>query len=334
LGKYRGIKIERPVVTVDDKDVDEAIEEIQDRQATYEPTKKNAKAKAGDQVIIDFKGTIDGEAFQGGSAENYPYILGSKRFFPEFEEALKGASPESEQTCVVTFPDDYFAEDLRGKKADFTIKVNEVKRKKKPDVTDDLAKEAGFESVDDMKAKLKENLGKNSADRSRAIAEARGLDAVVEDSKFEIPPRLIDGVAQEHMQQALQRLIQQGLPREEFQKQMANLEGETRESALRAIKRMVVLSEIGEAEGIEVTDEDLDKEAAQISSSMGADVEMVSQYLRQGENRSSFIDRIYRQKAVAVIIDNAKIKDKELTRDELEKEAAAVEGDNDDDNAD
>lgn len=334
LGKYRGVEIERPVVSVDEKDVKEAVEELRDRQATYEPTKKNAKAKAGDQVIIDFKGAVNGEVFQGGSAENYPYILGSKRFFPEFEEALKGASPESEQTCVVTFPDDYFSEDLRGKSADFTIKVNEVKRKKKPEVDDDFAKEAGFENVDDMHAKIKENLGKNSIERSRAIAEARGLDAVVETSTFELPPRLIAGVAQEHMQQALQRLIQQGLPREEFQKRMAGLETDTRESAINAVKRMVVLGEIGEAEGIEVTDEDLDKEAAQISSSMGADVEMVAQYLRQGENRSSFIDRLYRQKAVAIIMDNAKITDKELTRDELDKEAAAVEGDTEDDNAD
>jgi trigger factor len=209
-----------------------------------------------------------------------------------------------------------------------------VKRKKKPEVNDDLAKEAGFENVEDMRAKITENLGKNSADRSRAIAEARGLDAVVDESKFEIPPKLIDAVAQEHMQAALQRLVQQGLPREEFQKRMADLEPETRESAIRAIKRMVVLGEIGEAEGIEVTDEDLDKEAAEISTSMGADVEMVAQYLRQGENRSSFIDRLYRRKAVAVIMDNAKITDKELTREALEKQAAEVEGETDDADAD
>ena len=334
LGKYRGVKVERPVVTVDEKDVDEAIDELRDRQATYEPTKKNAKAKAGDQVIIDFKGTVDGEDFQGGSAENYPYILGSRRFFPEFEDALKGQSPESETKCDVTFPDDYFAQDLRGKKAKFTIKINEVKRKKKPEVNDDFAKEAGFENVDDMRAKITENLGKNSAERSRAIAEARALDAVVDDSKFEIPPRLIEGVAQEHMQAALQRLIQQGLPREEFQKRMADLEPETRESAVRAIKRMVVLGEVGEAEGIEVTDEDLDKEAAEISTSMGADVDKVAQYLRQGENRSSFIDRLYRRKAVAVIMENAKITDKELTREALEKEAAEVEGEPEDADAD
>jgi trigger factor len=334
LGKYRGVEVERPVVTVDENDIDEAVEELRDRQSTYEPTKKNAKAKVGDQVIIDFKGTVNGEEFKGGSAENYPYVLGSKRFFPEFEDALKGKSPESDTECTVTFPGDYFAEDLRGKQAEFTIKINEVKRKKKPEVNDDLAKEAGFENVGDMRAKIRENLGKNSIERSRAIAEARGLDAVVDASKFEIPPRLIEGVAQEHMQSALQRLIQQGLPREEFQKRMADLEPETRESAVRAIKRMVVLGEIGEAEGIEVTDEDLDKEAAVISSSMGADAEMVAQYLRQGENRGSFIDRLYRQKAVAVIMDNAKITDKELTREALEKEAAEVEGETDDADAD
>jgi len=333
LGKYRGVAIERPVVNVDEKDVKESIEELRDRAATYEAL-KTGKAKKDDQVIIDFKGTIAGEAFNGGSAENYPYVLGSKRFFPEFEKALAGASSGEELSCEVEFPGDYFAKELQGKKADFTIKVNEIKRKKKPKVDEDFAKEAGFDSVADMEAKVREGLKAHSDDRSKSVAESRAIEAVVETSKFEISPKVIDAVARQHLEESLRGLIQQGLPREEFQVKMAELETQAKDSALRSIKGMVVLNEIGEAEGIEVTDDDFEKEAQTISKSMGADAAMVAQYLKTGEQRGTYADRIYRSKSLAVIMDNAKITDKELTRDELEKEAPAGEsvGEDNDDN--
>jgi trigger factor len=330
LGKYRGVQVERPVVHVDDKDVEESIDELRERHSTYEAL-KTGKAKKGDQVIIDFKGTIGGEAFSGGSAENYPYILGSKRFFPEFESALAGASTGDDLSCDVTFPGDYFAQDLRGKQAAFTIKVNEVKRKKKPKVNEEFAKEAGFESVADMQAKARENLEEHSSERSKSVAESRAIEAVVEASKFEISPKAVDAIARQHLEESLRRLIQQGLPREEFQEKMAELEAQSKESAVRAIRSMVVLNEIGEAEGIEVTEEDFEKEAQTLSKSLGADAEMVAQYLKQGEHRNTYADRIYRSKALAVIMDNAKIMDKELTREELDKEAPAPESEGEDD---
>jgi len=332
LGKYRGIEIERPVVTVDDKDVQEAIEDLRERYATFEPM-KTGKAKEGDQVIIDFKGMVDGEEFSGGSAENYPYILGSKRFFPEFEEAIKGQKPGAEVKCEVTFPDDYFSEDLQGKKADFTIKINEVKRKKKPELDEEFAKEAGYESVDELKQKTKDGLQEGSRDRSRQIAESRAIEKIVEESSFEISPRLIDQVASQHLQQELQELIQQGLPRDQFEERIGALQEASKDAALRSIKTMVALNEIGEAEGIEVTEDDLDQEAASISQSMGASVEMVAQYIKGGEQRSQYVDRIYRNKALAIIMDNATITDKELSREDFEeeiRESSADEGDSED----
>ncbi len=329
LGKYRGIEVERPVVIVDEKDVKESIEELRDRHATFEAL-KTGKAKKGDQVIIDFKGTIGGEAFSGGSAENYPYILGSKRFFPEFEKALGGASSGDELSCEVVFPSDYFAKELQGKNADFTIKVNEIKRKKKPKVDEDFAKEAGFESVADMETKVCESLKADSEERSKSVAGSRAIEAVVEASKFEISPKVVEAVARQHLEESLRGLIRQGLPREEFQTKMAELETQAKESALRSIKGMVVLNEIGEAEGVEVTDEDFEKEAQTLSKSIGADAEMVAQYLKTGEQRGTHADRIYRSKSLAVIMDNAKITDKELTRDELDREAPAGESEGED----
>lgn len=326
LGKYRGTEIERPVVVVDDDDVKEAVKDMLDRQAVFEEVKEG-KAKEGDQVIIDFKGMTDGEEFSGGSAENYPYILGSKRFFPEFEKVLKGSSSGAELKCKVTFPEDYFAEELRGKKADFSITVNELKRKKAPKMSKKFAEEAGYEGVEDLKTKLREQLEQASQDRSKSVAESRALEAVVEASTFEISPNLIDAVAAQQQQEELRHLISMGLPREEFEKQMEVLVEKSKESAARSIKTMLVLSEIGEAEGIEVAEEDLDKEAEVISKSMGAEVDMVAQYIKESGQRDTYLDRIYRAKALAVIMDNAKITDKELRRDELEEsEGASSEG--------
>lgn len=327
LGKYQGIEIERPVVKVDKQDVDEAIEEIRNQHAVFEELEGGVAAE-GDQVTIDFKGTLDGEEFSGGSAENYPYILGSNRFFPEFEKALLGASPDDELKCKVKFPDDYFAEELREKKADFKITVHEVKRKSAPKLEKKFAVEVGYEDVKDMKAKVKEQLAEATQSRSQSITESRALEAIIESSTFEISPNLVEVASRQQQEQELRELIQRGLPREEFEGLLGAVEERSKEAALRNIKAMVVLSEIGEAEGIEVNEDDLDKEAETISKSVGAEVDQVAQYIKQDDQRDSYLDRIYRSKALAVILDNGKITDKELTREELEEEErGASEGD-------
>ena len=322
LGEYRGIEVERPVVKVDKRDVDEAVEDIRNRHAVYEELEGGVAAE-GDQVIIDFKGTVGGEEFSGGSAENYPYILGSKRFFPEFEKALLGSSPGDDLRCKVTFPDGYFAEELRGKQGDFTIKVNEVKRKKAPKLVKAFAVELGYEDVRDMKAKVKERIGEATSAQSQDLAEARAIAALIESSTFEIAPGLVDIVSRRHQEQAVRELIAQGLPREAFEARVQAVEQESRETALGSIKTMVMLNEIGEAEGIEVTEEDLDKEAETISSSIGAELDEVAEYIKHDEQRSTFLSRIYRTKALAVIMDNARITDTELTREAFDEEEGA-----------
>lgn len=321
LGKYRGIEVERPVVTVDKKDIDEAIDEIRERQAVYEDL-KDGVSEEGDQVIIDFKGTVDKEEFEGGSAENYPYILGSQRFFPEFEKALLGKSAGDKPTCTVTFPDDYFSEDLRGKKGKFKITVNEVKRKNRPKLSAKFAKEAGYEGTKDMKEKIGEQLKENTLARSKQLAEGNALNIIIESSTFELPKTLLESIAGENREREIRRLMESRVPMNIIEEQMEAIEQMAREQGERDIKTMVCLQEIGEAEGIEVTDEDFEKEAETISQSMGASAEMVAQYMAQGDQRNTFEDRIFRAKAMAVIMDNAKVSDKELTREEMEEEKA------------
>lgn len=319
LGNYRGLEIERPIVKIDEEDILDSVDNLLKQHASYEEC--DDEAEENDQVIMDFKGTVDGEEFSGGSAENYPYILGSNRFFPEFEVALKGSRAGDEQTVEVTFPDDYFSEDLQGKVAEFSITTNEVKRLKVPELTDEFATENGFESTDDLREKMSDQLSASSADQSKRIAESRALDAIIESSTFEMSKSMIDSVAANFKQQEYKNLGQAQMSPEQMKERMEYIEANAEAEAIRSIKSMVTLNEIGDAEGIEVTEEDFEKEASVMAKSMGMEdqVEMVAQFMAQGEQRSTYADRIYRAKAMSVIIDNAKVTDKELTREELQE---------------
>jgi len=319
LGKYRGIKVERPVVSVDDKDVDEALDEMRGRYATFETLEKG-KAADGDQVVIDFNGLIDGEQFPGGAAENYPYILGTKRFFPEFEKKLLGSKAGDELTCKVTLPKDSPNEDLRGKKATFTINVKELKRRNLPELNDEFAKQVGAESIDALRELVVSQLRENSSQTSERIARSNALDAVVKKSKYEIPKLLIENVARSHYEEEVRRLVQMRVPVDQIESRMEEIRKGAEESAIDEIKRTVTLSEIGSAEGIEVTDEDFESEATTIALQTGMDSDTVSQYIsEEADRRSMYEGRIFRAKAMNVIMEHATIADKEVPRDEIEE---------------
>lgn len=319
LGKYRGLDVERPVVTVDEEDILNAIDEMLKQNASYQEV--DDQSEENDQVIMDFKGTVDGEEFSGGSAENYPYIVGSKRFFPEFEEVLVGAKAGDERTCQVEFPEDYQSDDVAGKTADFTITINEVKRQTVPELSDEFAEEAGFENTDDLREKVTEKLRESSEAQSNRIAESRALEQIIESSTFEMSASMVESVAANYKQQEFQRLSQSQPDPETMKAAMEDIENNAEAEAIKSIKAMVTLNEIGETEGVEVTDKDFEKEAATMAKSMGMDdqVEMVAQYMAQGDQRSTYADRIYRAKAMAVVLEHATVTDKELSRDELDE---------------
>ncbi len=318
LGPYRGIEVERPVLKVEEADVEDAIKEMRERFAMFE-TEEGAKAEEGDQLIIDFTGTIDGEEFPGGKAENYPYILGSKRFFMEFEAALAGAEGGQELTCVVPFPEDYSSPDLAGKKADFSIKVSEIKRRKLPELDDDFAKQAGEEGIDALRKRVEADLGKTASAQCTSMAESNALKTIVAASTFELPKSLVESSAEEYYNQEVQRLMSMHMPVSEIEKQEEEIRKRAEETALSGIKGFVVVNEIGSAEGIEVTEEDFEKEAMAIRDRTGMEMDVISRFLGQQEQRDEYENRIYREKSMAVVMDNAKLVDKEVQRQELEE---------------
>ena len=318
LGKYRDVDVERPTYKVSEHDIEEAIKSVRNRYSLFE-TVTEGTAADGDQVIISFRGTINGEEFPGGAAENYPYILGSKRFFPEFEKVLTGASPGGAMACEITFPDSYSVEHLRGKTADFEIKVSELKRRNMPELTDEFANQAGYENLQDLRDKVTVRLQEGTTGESNEIAEARLLRTIIDSSTFELPRSLIETMGHEFFEETVKNLKQRHVPASEIQAKEEQLRVEAREEATAAIKSWTTLNEIAEAEGIEVTDEDFEMEAAAVSQRTGASVEVVAKYMGDAEHRSKYERRMLHNKVMAALIGLAQITDKEVTRDELDK---------------
>lgn len=326
LGKYRGVEIERPVLTVKPEDVDEQIKQVRERSATYEPLEEGTAAD-GDQVVIDFVGKIDDEPFPGGSATDYPYILGTNRFFPEFEAAMIGAAPGQEVSCEVTFPDDYREEPLRGKTAQFTITLKSVNRRVVPEATDAFAKGLGYDSLEAMRSNVEERLRASASDTSARFVEGNAISAVVEASTFEMPKSLIERVAADYYRDSIEELMRMRVPRAVIAEQDEAIRTRARDTAIQEIKRLVVLNEIGEAEGIEVTEEDFESEMEEMAARTGVELDVIGAYVGEdAERRSRYEDRIFRAKALKVILDNAVITDKEVTEDELEAQDSDEEG--------
>lgn len=320
LGKYRGITVERPVLKIDEKDVDEALDTLRGRFATFETA--DVAAEDGDQVIIDFNGTADGHPISGGSAENYPYVLGSGRFFEQFEAALRGVKAGQEATADVPFPEDHASKDLAGKTVHFTIKAHEVKRKALPELNDDFAVLAGCDNLDALREKVAADLREGAAEQSRKIVEARAMQQVVEDSTFELPSSLVASAAHEYFNQELRRLAALRVPPAEVDSRVDALSKEALANAANEIKIFTAINEIGEAEGVEVTDADFEREAESIGKRTGMDVAVAQRFLAQAEQRGEYEGRIFRNKAIAIVLEHATIVDKEVEREALEQEAA------------
>ena len=319
LGDYKGIKAVRPVVEIQDDEVKDTIKQMREAQSDYETLEKG-KAKKDDQLVIDFEGKIDGEVFDGSSATDYPYILGSKRFFPEFEKVMKGASTSDELACTVKFPDDYGNEEVSGKEAEFVINIKEIKRRVVPKLTKEFAKKCNFESVDDMREKVAQRLQDGANTQTDSLVEDRLLSAVIEKSNFQVPQSMLKNIAEDIYQQELRRLMATRVPANQISEREEEIRKMANERGLDNIKRMVTLRKIGAAENIEVTAEDFEKEAASIVERTGAELQAVANYLAQDDQRSSYENRIYVSKTLAALASHAKITEKKMTSDELKKE--------------
>ena len=296
LGDYKSVKVEKEALDVNDEKVNAEIEIMRSNAGKLKEVADDEAAKDKDVTNINFEGFVDGEAFNGGKAEGFDLTLGSKSFIDTFEDQIIGHKKGDEFDVNVTFPEEYHAENLKGKPAVFKVKVNSIKRKEEAELNEDLAKELGYDSVEDLKAKTKENLIKREETRIENEYKGKVVDAVVEGVNFEIPEAIVEREIQFQINRFAQQLQMQGMSLNQyFEMTGQNIEKmreSIKESAEKSVKRDLVLNEIAKVEKVEATEEEVNAELDRTAIMYGMDREGLIAEVRKSGNYARFIDDI------------------------------------------
>ncbi|GAC1612085.1 MAG: trigger factor [Novosphingobium sp.] len=322
-----GLTLEKLVVPVNDAEVDESLERIGQGQKRFTDAKKGAKAKEGDQLIIDFNGKLDGVEFEGGKAEDQPLEIGAGRFIPGFEEQLAGAKAGDEKTITVTFPADYPAENLAGKDATFDIVVKSVKVPGELVYDDEFAKSLGLEGIDQLRGLLRGQLEQENAGLTRTQMKRALLDQLAAAHEFDVPPSMVEAEFAQIWQQLEQEAAGEEDP-EAARKEMEADREDYQRIAVRRVRLGLLLSEIGQANNVQVSNQE-----------MNMLLQQAAQQYRQ-EDRQRFMEYIqsdalaaaqlraplYEDKVVDFLFDKATVTEREVTKEELQ---AAIEADED-----
>ncbi|MBP5194417.1 MAG: trigger factor [Lachnospiraceae bacterium] len=306
IGKYKGVEIDKIDTDVTDEDVNAQIDK--EREAQARMIAVDREAKNGDQAIIDFEGFIDDVAFEGGKGENHALTLGSGSFIPGFEEQVEGHKAGDEFDVNVTFPEDYHAEQLKGKPAVFKCRLHEVKEKEVPALDEDFADDAGFDSVDAYKADVKKKLEERKAAEAKDKKETAVLDKLIEDAKMDIPDAMVETGARRSLDQFNQQLMMQGMSIQQYYQytglnEQAMIE-QSKPQALRRIKCRLVMEAVANAEGIEATEEDYEKEVEDMAKSYNMKKEDVAELMRPQDKKAMMKD-IKIKKALDFVLENA-----------------------------
>ena len=277
LGEYKGIKFDKIEYNVTDKDVEDELDRLVKRNAR-EIEVTDRPCQKGDITIIDYSGSVDGVKFEGGTAEKQTLELGAGRFIPGFEEQVEGMSIGEEKDITVKFPEDYHAEDLKGKDAVFAIKLHEIKAKELPEVNDEFIKEAaGEESLDAYKQATKKKLQEANDRKAKAETEDKIVKAIAEKSEVEIPKALIDNQIENDIREMEYRMKYQGLDMQTYLKltnqTMDDFKKSREGQATEQIKIQLVLDKIIKEENIKATQEEIDAKIAEQAIAYGKDVE-------------------------------------------------------------
>lgn len=309
LGDYKGLEVNRQETEVTDEEIEE---QLKDRQQAFAELvlKEDGEVEDGDTVKLDFKGFAEGEAFEGGEAQDFDLEIGSGSFIPGFEEQMVGMKVGEEKEIEVTFPEEYHAAELAGKPATFEVKVHEIKTKEIPELDDELAKEIDeeVESLDALRTKMKEQTLEEKKQASETALRDDLVEAAARNAEIDIPQAMIDAEIERMMSEFEQRLQQQGMNLElyfQFSGQDKDaLEEQMKDDALSRVRVSLTLEAIGKEESIEVAEEDVNAEIEKMSEQFGMDVEQIKSVLggtEMLENDLRF------NKTVEFLVENAKI---------------------------
>ncbi|WP_449619984.1 trigger factor [Robertmurraya sp. Marseille-Q9965] len=308
LGEYKGLEVEKVETEVTDEDVEAELKSLQERHAEL-VVKEEDKAVDGDTVVMDFEGFVDGEAFEGGQADNYSLVLGSGQFIPGFEEQLVGTAAGEEKEVEVTFPEDYHAAELAGKKAVFKVKIHEVKGKVLPELDDEFAKDADdeVETLDALKEKIKTRLEENKKHEAEHSLRDAVVEKAAENAEIDVPEVLVENEVDRMLQEFEQRIQMQGLNLDlyyQFSGQdEAALRAQMKEEAATRVRINLTLEAVAKAENIEVTPEEVDEELNKMAEMYNMTVENITAALGSLEGLKADIQV---RKAVNFLVENSK----------------------------
>ncbi|MGB0497586.1 MAG: trigger factor [Rubricella sp.] len=313
---FSSMTFEKLVAEVDDAAVQEGLENLAQNANTFQSRRKGSKAKDGDQVTLDFVGRIDGEAFEGGAAEDFPLVLGSGQFIPGFEEKLVGVKAGEEVDVDVTFPADYGAENLAGKDAVFSCTIKDVAEPKPAEIDDEMAQKYGAENLDALKEQLRERLAAEYAGAAKGVLKRRVLDALDEAVQFDLPPSMVEAEAKQ---------IAHQLWHEDHPEVQGHDHGEIETTeeheklAVRRVKLGLLLAEIGQKEEVSVTEQELNQAIFRQAQQYPGQEKAFFDFVRQNQQMLDQLRApIFEDKVIDSIVEKAKIEEKSVSKEDLQ----------------
>jgi len=322
---FSKIKLQKLVVKSDKAAVDEALDNLASSANDFKDRKKGSKSKDGDQVVIDFTGTVDGEAFDGGSSEDYPLVLGSNSFIPGFETQLVGCKAGEERKVNVTFPAEYGSKDLAGKDAEFACKIKNVKEPVPAKINDELATKFGADDLKALKTQISERLESEYGGAARSVMKRQLLDALDKKVKFELPPSLVEAEAK---QIAHQLFHDENPDVQDHDHENIEPNKEHNKLAERRVRLGLLLAELGQKAEVEVTDAEMTQAImAQSRQYPGQEKEFFDFMQKNEQMQQQLRAPIFEDKVVDHIFEQATVTDKKVNKTELQTAVEALDKD-------
>ena len=328
LGKYKGVTVTKIDTSVSDDEVAEALEQERNKNARDVSVTDRA-IQEGDTAVIDFEGFVDGVAFEGGKGENHPLEIGSHSFIDTFEDQLVGKNAGDEVEVNVTFPEQYQAAELAGKRAMFKVKINEVKAKELPELDDEFAQDVSeFDTLAEYKEDLKKQLVEKKEVEAKKTKEDEAIQKIIDKSKMDIPEAMIETQCESMVEEFAQRIAQSGLSMEQYLQfsgmTVDQLKEQVRPEATTRIQSSLVLEQIAKEENIEISDEEVDAEVEKMAAAYGMEADKLKEYMGEAEKKSMKSDLAI-TKAVELIMENVKERAKAKSKKEKDAEASTEE---------
>ncbi|MBU9721954.1 MULTISPECIES: trigger factor [Bacillaceae] len=312
LGDYKGLEVEEADTTVYDEDVDAELKQLQERHAELVAV-EDGQVETGDTVVMDFEGFVNGEAFEGGTAENYSLEIGSGQFIPGFEDQLVGVKAGEDVEVNVEFPEEYHSEDLAGKPAVFKVKVHDIKRKNLPELDDEFAKDANenVETFEELKKDIREKIQTGKDQEADANKRETLVEKAAENAEIDIPEAMVESETDRMLQEFGQRLQGQGMSLDMYyqfaQTDEEGMKAQFHEDAEKRVRINLTLEAIAETENLEVSDEEVDKEIEEMATTYQRSADEIKQILAMQGGVDTLKKDLKVRKAMDLLVEEAKI---------------------------